>query len=230
MPSPVSVPVPAPVSAASARSIGVIRVLTSEDPAAVATHGTAIEERYGLPTVSRCIPGQPHGIHDDDSGARAEPKIVDLARELADAGARTLIISCAADPALRKTRQAVGIPVIGAGSAAAAVALGLGRRVGVLGIRDEAPPAVRAVLGDHFAASARPDGVHRTTDLLAPEGPAMVLEAAAGLVASGADTLLLACTGLNTIGIRPLLEERLGVPVVDPVLAAGLLASYAYGG
>ncbi|MFD0446468.1 aspartate/glutamate racemase family protein [Streptomyces indonesiensis] len=54
------------------------------------------------------------------------------------------------------------------------------------------------------------------------------MEAAAGLVASGADTLLLACTGLNTIGIRPLLERRLGVPVVDPVLAAGLLASYAH--
>ncbi|MFJ1992933.1 aspartate/glutamate racemase family protein [Streptomyces asiaticus] len=212
-----------------ARPIGVIRVLTSEDPTAVATHGTAIEERYGLPTVSRCIPGQPYGIHDDESEARAEPKIVALARELVDAGARTLIISCAADPALQETREAVGVPVIGAGSAAAAVALGLGRRVGVLGIRDEAPPAVRALLGDRFTASARPHGVHRTTDLLAPEGPEAVLEAAAGLVASGADTLLLACTGLNTIGVRPLLERRLGVPVVDPVLAAGLLASYAHG-
>ncbi|MCQ8831306.1 aspartate/glutamate racemase family protein [Streptomyces samsunensis] len=111
-----------------------------------------------------------------------------------------------------------------------AVALGLGRRIGVLGIRDEAPPAVRALLGDRFTASARPHGVHRTIDLLAPEGPPAVLEAATGLVASGADTLLLACTGLNTIGIRPLLEERLGVPVVDPVLAAGLLASYGHGG
>ncbi|WP_413807051.1 aspartate/glutamate racemase family protein [Streptomyces sp. OE57] len=219
-----------PPSEAPARPIGVIRVLTSEDPAAVATHGTAIEGRYGLPTVSRCIPDQPYGIHDDESESRAEPKIVALARELAEAGAQTLIISCAADPALQETRLAVGVPVIGAGSAAAAVALGLGRRVGVLGIRDEAPPAVRALLGDRFTASARPHGVHRTTDLLAPAGPeAVLLEAAAGLVASGADTLLLACTGLNTIGIRPLLERRLGVPVVDPVLAAGLLASYAYG-
>ncbi|MEU4891670.1 aspartate/glutamate racemase family protein [Streptomyces sp. NPDC044780] len=217
-----------PSSAVPARPIGVIRVLTSDDPAAVAAHGRVIEERYGLPTVSRCIPDQPHGIHDDASEARAEPKIVALARELADAGAHALIISCAADPALQETRQAVGtgVPVIGAGSAAAAVALGLGRRIGVLGIRDEAPPAVRAVLGDRFTASARPHGVHRTTDLLAPEGPAAVLEAAAGLVAAGADTLLLACTGLNTIGVRPLLERRLGVPVVDPVLAAGLLASY----
>ena len=54
-----------------------------------------------------------------------------------------------------------------------------------------------------------------------------MVDAASELLASGADTLLLACTGLNTIGIRPLLEERLRVPVVDPVLAAGLMASYA---
>lgn len=209
--------------------IGVIRVLTSDDALAVAAHGRAIEERYGIPAVSRCIPGQPHGIHDDESERRAEPKIVALARELAADGAAALVISCAADPALERTREAVDVPVIGAGSAAAAVALGLGSRVGVLGIRDQAPPAVRAVLGEHFAGAARPRGVHRTTDLLAPEGPAAVLEAAAGLVEAGADTLLLACTGLNTIGIRPLLEDRLGVPVVDPVLAAGLMVSYGRG-
>ncbi|MBA2809332.1 hydantoin racemase [Streptomyces sp. KM273126] len=207
--------------------IGVIRVLTSDDTAAVAAHGRVIEERYGIPAVSRCIPGQPYGIHDDESERRAEPKIVSLARELADEGAATLVISCAADPALEQTREAVDVPVIGAGSAAAAVALGLGTRVGVLGIRDEAPPAVTAVLGERFAGAARPRGVRRTTDLLAPDGPEAVLEAGAGLVEAGADTLLLACTGLNTIGVRPLLEDRLGVPVVDPVLAAGLLASYA---
>ncbi|MFI1851152.1 aspartate/glutamate racemase family protein [Streptomyces sp. NPDC020480] len=206
--------------------IGVIRVLTSDDASTVAAHGRVIEERYGIPAVSRCIPGQPHGIHDDESERRAEPKIVALARELAADGAGTLVISCAADPALERTREAVDVPVIGAGSAAAAVALGLGSRVGVLGIRDEAPPAVRAVLGERFAGEERPRGVHRTTDLQAPEGPAAVLEAAARLVEARADTLLLACTGLNTIGIRPLLEDRLGVPVVDPVLAAGLMASY----
>ncbi|GGZ66992.1 hypothetical protein [Streptomyces bluensis] len=54
-----------------------------------------------------------------------------------------------------------------------------------------------------------------------------MLEAGAGLGEAGADTLLPACTGLHTIGARLLLEDRLGVPVVDPVLAAGLMASYA---
>jgi len=120
----------------------------------------------------------------------------------------------------------VDVPVLGAGAAAAAVSLGLGTRIGVLGITDEAPTGVRAILGDRFTGAVRPREVRRTTDLPTPHGTAAVLEAAARLVESGADTLLLACTGLTTIGIRPRLEDLLAVPVVDAVLAAGLLASY----
>ncbi|MER6093928.1 hypothetical protein [Streptomyces bluensis] len=37
-----------------------------------------------------------------------------------------------------------------------------------------------------------------------------MLEARPGRGEAGADTLLPACTGLNTIGARPLLEDRLG--------------------
>ncbi|MFF5563392.1 aspartate/glutamate racemase family protein [Streptomyces sp. NPDC012623] len=228
--APPSAPAPSPVRSAptapSAQPVGIIRVLTSEDAEAVAEHGRLLERHYGFPTVSRCVPGQPYGIHDRESERRAEPKIVALAREMAAEGAGALIISCAADPALEQTRRAVDVPVIGAGAAAAAVSLGLGTRVGVLGITDEAPPGVRAILGDHFAGAVRPHDVRRTTDLGTPRGGVAVLEAAARLVESGADTVLLACTGLTTIGIRPRLEDELGVPVVDAVLAAGLMASY----
>ncbi|WP_221411605.1 aspartate/glutamate racemase family protein [Arthrobacter crusticola] len=58
-----------------------------------------------------------------------------------------LIIGCAADPGLEETRAAVGIPVIGAGSVAAAAALAYRGRVGVLGFHadrsriDATPPA-----------------------------------------------------------------------------------------
>jgi len=51
---------------------GIIRVLTCDDPTALGAHGRVIEERYALATVSRCIPGQPHGIHDDESERRAD--------------------------------------------------------------------------------------------------------------------------------------------------------------
>ncbi|MDT0318708.1 aspartate/glutamate racemase family protein [Streptomyces millisiae] len=205
--------------------VGVIRVLTSADPEFVATHGRVMEQEYGFATVSRAIPDQPHGIHDEESERRAEPKIVALAEELVADGARAVVISCAADPALEPVRRAVPVPVIGAGSAAAGVALGLGTRVGVIGITEGAPPAVRALLGERFVGAERPAGVRRTTDLLEPAGRGATVDSARLLVDAGADVLLLACTGLTTIGIGAELRERFGVPVVDAVRAAGLLAS-----
>ncbi|TDC60807.1 aspartate/glutamate racemase family protein [Streptomyces hainanensis] len=206
--------------------VGVVRVLTSADAAFVGTHGRVLAEAYGLETLSRCIPDQPHGIHDEESERRAEPKIVALAEDMVRDGARAIVISCAADPALALVRRAVPVPVVGAGSAAAGVALGLGTRVGVIGITEGAPPAVRSLLGERFVGAERPEGVRRTTDLLEPEGRRVTVESAERLVAAGADVLLLACTGLTTIGIGPELRERFGVPVVDAVLAAGLLASF----
>ncbi|MBZ6258724.1 aspartate/glutamate racemase family protein [Streptomyces olivaceus] len=210
----------------TASFVGIVRVLTSDDPAVVEDHGRLLRRRYGFPVESRCIPDQPNGIHDDATHSAAEPKIVALARELERDGADTVVISCAADPALDAVRTAVDVPVVGAGSAAAGLALSLGRRVGVLGIRDETPQAIAHPLGAHLVASGRPRGVHSTVHLRTPEGTQATEEAAARLVEAGADCLVLACTGFTSIGIRPALERRLGVPVVDAVLAAGLVATY----
>lgn len=206
-------------------SVGVIRVLTSDDPEVAGAHGRLLTERFGLRADSRCIPGQPTGIHDDATERLAEPKIVALAREMEADGAAAIIISCAADPALAETRAAVGVPVIGAGAAAAAVSLGLGSRVGVLGIRDETPPEIAALLGGRHVGTLRPNGVHNTLDLARAGGAEAVVAAARSLVDRGADVLLLACTGLTTLGIAPRLEAEAGVPAVDAVLAAGLLAT-----
>ena len=44
--------------------VGVIRVLTSDDPEFVSMHGRFIEEHYpGIECVSKCIPDQWEGIH-----------------------------------------------------------------------------------------------------------------------------------------------------------------------
>lgn len=211
----------------SAAHLGIVRVLTSDDREFVGTHGRAIEARYGIATESRCIPGQPHGIHDADTEALAVPKIVELARDLAADGAGCVLISCAADPALAETRAAVDVPVVGAGSAAAAVASGLGGRIGVLGLNDAAPRPIADLLGDRLVASVRPDGVRRTTDLLEPGADERALAACRRMVDAGAEVILFACTGLTTIGLADRVRAEIGVPAVDAVLAAGLLASYA---
>ncbi|MFZ5822927.1 MAG: aspartate/glutamate racemase family protein [Bacillota bacterium] len=206
--------------------IGVIRVLTTADPQVLNRHGELLEARFNLPTFSRCIPDQPTGVHSDETEAIATPKIVALAREMVDQGARALFISCASDPALAETRQAVSLPVVSAGSAGAAAALALGGRIGVLSITDRVPPAMARILGERVVALERPEGVTNTTHLLEPGAVDRSLASARKLVDQGADTILFACTGFVTIGMAPRIQRELGVPAVDPVLAGGLMLSY----
>lgn len=210
-----------------AATVGLIRVLTTDDPEFLSLHGRIIEQEYGLATVNRCIPDQPKGIYDEETERIALPKIIELGRELAADGVDALVVSCAADPAVSELRAELRIPVIGAGSAASAVALSLADRVGILNLTEGAPGPVRALLGDRFAGEASPKGVKNSPELLTSWGQDAAIEAAGSLVSAGAGALVLACTGYATIGMAETLRTRMGVLAVDPVRAAGLMAWHA---
>ena len=74
-------------------SLGIIRVLTTSDDRVLQEHARILEARYGLQSLTRCIPDQPNGIFDAVSEAMAVPKIVQLGRELVDAGCGALFLS-----------------------------------------------------------------------------------------------------------------------------------------
>ena len=205
--------------------LGIIRVITLQESAAIQLHGDLIEQRYGLPVMSRCIPDQPRGVFNDETEAESIPKIIALARELEQQGCTAIGISCAADPALTESREAVGIPVLGAGSCAAHMAMSYSSRVGVLTILEEVPPLIRSILGAAYIGMDRPDGVTTTLDLGTPAGRAGALAGAARLVERGAEALVLACTGFATLGLAAELEERLGIRAFDPILCLGAAAS-----
>lgn len=202
--------------------IGLIRVVSTLTDDQLALHARAIQHLVGEEEiVTRAIADQPNGIHDDETFDRAVPKIVALGRELAAEGARLLIVSCAADPAVPELREAVDVPVVGAGSAGASLALAAGGTVGVLGITPDVPQAVLDVLGDRFVADRVPEGVASTIDLMQPQARERALVAAEELKTAGAQCVLFACTGLTTIGLAAEVIERTGLPVVDAVMAAG---------
>lgn len=78
--------------------VGLIRVLTTEDEELLQLHGKLIESYFPMfQVVSRCIPEQPEGIHDDETFAVGVPKVVNLAVELWKEGCQAIIISCAGD-------------------------------------------------------------------------------------------------------------------------------------
>ncbi|MDQ1623979.1 MAG: allantoin racemase [Actinomycetota bacterium] len=201
-------------------NVGIIRALTTSDRRVLNSHGKLLQETFGFEVTSRCIPDQPSGVYNEESLQRAVPKIVRLARELAG-GVDALIVSCAADPGLDEVRAVVDIPVIGAGSAAAAAALTFGGRVGVLGLKDSVPSPISEVLGDRMLLIDGPESVETPEGFLMPAGIFDSLAAAYTLVDAGADVIVEASTGLTSIGMAEVLRRRLGIPVIDPVTAAG---------
>ncbi|MDP2873305.1 MAG: aspartate/glutamate racemase family protein [Bacillota bacterium] len=208
-----------------AAKLGIIRVITSRDQAFLETHGRLIEQAYAaVRTVSLCLPDQPDGVHDESTEQTAAAKMPDAARELAGRGVDAIVVSCCSDPGVREAAAAVDVPLVGAGEAAALVSLVYGGPVGVIGLTGQAPRTMCDVLGDRLVASIAPRGVRTTLDLLRPEAVSACEEAARWLLAQGAGVICLACTGTATIGLPRRLTEVLGVPVVDPVLAAGGLA------
>lgn len=207
-----------------AATIGVIRVLTTDDPEFLAAHGRIIEREFGLKTVNRCIPDQWKGIYDDETEAIALPKIIQLGKQMASEGVDAIVVSCAADPAVSELRADLKIPIVGAGSAASAVALSLADRVGILNLTETAPGPVKRILGDRFVGEDAPDGVKNSPELLTDWGQRAALEAARRLSEVGAGALVLACTGYGTIGFAATLRKELGMLAVDPVVAAGLMA------
>ncbi|MFV2043476.1 MAG: aspartate/glutamate racemase family protein [Anaerolineales bacterium] len=210
--------------------IGLIRVLSLEDEKGINSHGLMLEAFFGdtqVNVVNRCIKGHPKGLYNELEVRAAIPKIVRLGQEMErNDGVQSLLVSCVADPGVPELRAASNLPVIGAGAAAAAVALAMGKPVGALSVVDDILNPIAELLGDRLVAWEVPDGVESTVDLMTMEGKERILEAGEAARIRGAEVILLACTGFSTVRIAPFLEERLRMPVVDPVISAGLLAYY----
>jgi allantoin racemase len=207
--------------------IGLIRVLTISDDNTLNAHAKLLQSSFRHFAIeTKCIADQPEGIHDAETEAIAVPKILQLAKEFEKKGKDVVFVSCAADPGVEEARKLLKIPVVGAGSACALLALSLGSRIGVLGITEDVPEAMVRILGDRLVYSGKPEGVNTTVDLLSERGREEVLKAATLLKNKRCDTIALACTGMSTIGAYVDIRDIGGIRVVDPVLAAGTLMSF----
>lgn len=205
--------------------LGILRVLSMDSVTAINQHGDRISARYGIPVRSAAIADQPDGIHDLETEALAEPKLLQLATELRDSGCEALGISCFADPAVAKIRAALGIPVIGAGTAATTMAMSLPGKVGILTILRDIPGHLTDLLGKAYCGFALPEGVTTSNDLKSPDAWAASLDAVADLKKRGASTIILGCTGYTTIDFAAAAATELDVRVIDPIDALGAAAA-----
>jgi Hydantoin racemase len=207
--------------------IGLINMLTTDNKEIEYSHQKILEECFEcFEIITKTIPGQYEGIHDSETLKLAVPKSVKLAEEYKEQGVNVLFMSCCSDPGVKESRNKVNVPVIGAGSACASVALGMGDRVGVIGIEAEIPKPMREILQDKLFDYIRPDDIKTTLDLYDKKGQEKIMKTAGAMKEKGCDVIALGCTGISTTRIHRKISGLFDIPVIDPVLAAGVIISY----
>ncbi|UOM37222.1 aspartate/glutamate racemase family protein [Acuticoccus sp. I52.16.1] len=178
-----------------------------------AAAGTAIDVR----SVARGTAG----IESHYDAALVVPHLID---SIEGAGADAVIVGCFSDPGLDPVRERLDVPVIGPGEAAMALALQLGDRFSVISPGDANPARVQARvrhlgLSERYA-SCRGMGL-RVPELAnrVPGALERIETTARACLDDGADVLVLGCMSMAFLGLSDELQARLGVPIVNPVVA-----------
>ena len=169
----------------------------------------------------------PAAIESAHDAGLVVPELIRLAPVAQRRGYAALIIGCYSDPGLEALREMLTIPVIGPGAASLHLAAQLGTRIGVLTPTGRGfgrvAARLRALAVAELLASVR--GIGLSVMDLAQQKPGALDKAAdASRIAveeDGADVLVLGCMSMAFLpGICEALSERVGVPIVNPVVAA----------
>ena len=166
----------------------------------------------------------PFGIESQrDSDSVIDP-LVRVVAGRRDAAA--VVIACYSDPGLEACREAVAMPVFGIQESGILTALARGDRVGVVAVAAASIPRHRRYLRRmgvlDRVISERPLGMSVDETARGADTFARLEATGQGLIADGADVVVLGCAGMARH--RAALEAALGVPVVDPTQAAVTMA------
>ena len=205
-----------PVDAPKERQQWVQRHLAS-----LATFGTKVSVRAleGGPEDLEYFVDHPHAV---------ALLLEKLPEWLVEEQVKAISIGCFYDIGRRELREAVNIPVIGIGEASFAVARMLGSSWSVIVGREKWIPKLQEnayIYGVHrYICSWRPIGMsvwHLHQD---PERAAkrIMEEAQAAVHEDTAEVIILGCAAME--GMAPQLQQKLNVPVIDPVIAGFKMA------
>ena len=178
--------------------------------------------RMGAPIECLTLAEGPPGIESQAQADETVAPMLRLAATLEDRAAG-FVIACFGDPGVHALRDRTRKPVIGIQEAAAATALTLGQRFGIIAILPRSIPrhlrslGAMGVLGRLAGDRALGLGVAELAQPARTE--ARLIETGRALRdADGAEVLILGCAGMARYRAR--LEDALGLPVIDPCQVA----------
>ena len=169
----------------------------------------------------------PASIESAHDAGLVVPELIRLGPAAEKRGYGAIIIGCYSDPGLDALREMLTIPVVGPGAASLHLAAQIGTRIAVLTPTGRGfgrvAARLRAMALAELLVSVRGIGLS-VMDLAQQKPGALDKAASAASVAveqDGADVLVLGCMSLAFLpGICEELGSRVGVPIVNPVMAA----------
>jgi allantoin racemase len=182
----------------------------------------------GVTLESRTPVGGPASIESMWEEYLSVPPLMDMAVELEREGFDALIPGCFGDPGLDGLREIVSIPVIGIGSSGMYTAATLGHKFGVISPLDADIVAMENLV-NHYGLMPKLASVRGLNipvlDLNADRDATFKRAVEVGQAMIEEDRADVLVTGCGTLSFRALeLQEALGVPVVNPLRSALLLA------
>jgi allantoin racemase len=185
-------------------------------------------QRHAAPATEVSIASLARGpgaIESAYDAALVVPEIIEKLVEADRDGFDAAIIGCFSDPGMDAAREVTEMAIVGPGSSALHLAAQLGNRFSVISPGDNggrAAARMRALgLNDKFASLR---GIAMSVLELARDRPAALERIAAvgreAVGSDGADILVLGCMSMAFLEITEELQDRIGVPVVNPVVAA----------
>lgn len=180
--------------------------------------------RYGVGIECVTLSEGPFGIESQYDVDQVALPLAALVKSRPDASA--FVIACYSDPGLDLCRATASVPVFGIQESGVLTALARGDRFGVLAIAKASIPrhlrylrrmgVIERLAGERALNMSVDEGARGEGTLK------RLSEVGQGLVADGADVLILGCAGMARH--RTTLEARLERPVIDPTQAAVAMA------
>jgi allantoin racemase len=142
-----------------------------------------------------------------------------------------ILLGCWGDPGLRAARTVADIPVIGAAEASVALSSLVAHRFGVVTIMSSDVPEIEVYLRS-LGADDRCVGVNAVElpFYALVDDPAetirRVVDGSRVLIEAGAEAILLGCMSFGFYPFSEQLQEKIGIPVIDP-LRSGVAAARA---
>ena len=172
-----------------------------------------------------CIstPGAPKFIETYEDEVKAAPGMIQLVRENENKY-DAFIIACHCDPNLDVMKEITGKPVVGIGEASMKIASMLGHSFSVISSTHHSIPNKEALIREYSlqeelaSVKAPADNMKELSDK-----EKYLYTAKSAVEEDNAEVIVLGCAGMT--GLDKILQEELGVPVLDGVVCALILAS-----